>query len=80
MSTHNLSLRHRALDMLWNNAGYQGEMKPLLEYSTSDFKLVQDVNVSGAFNVLQAAARAMASQPSGGSVVQTGSVAGLRAT
>jgi len=33
------------IDLLWNNAGYQGEMKPLLEYSPKDFQLVQDVNV-----------------------------------
>lgn len=33
------------VDLLWNNAGYQGEMKPLLEYSPKDFQLVQDVNV-----------------------------------
>ena len=29
------------VDLLWNNAGYQGEMKPLLEYSAKDFQLVQ---------------------------------------
>lgn len=33
------------VDLLWNNAGYQGEMKPLLECSPKDFQLVQDVNV-----------------------------------
>jgi len=33
------------IDLLWNNAGYQGEMKPLLEYNPKDFQLVQDVNV-----------------------------------
>lgn len=69
------------VDLLWNNAGYQGEMKPLLEYSAKDFQLVQDVNVVGAFHVLQSCARAMAQQGgSGYAVVQTGSVAGLRGT
>lgn len=72
------------VDCLWNNAGYQGQMKPLLEYSNEDFKMVQDVNVSGTFNVLKAVAAQMAKQGSGGgggySIVQTGSVAGLRGT
>ena len=38
-------------DLLWNNAGIQGDMKPLLEYSSDDVKLVMEINVVGAFNV-----------------------------
>lgn len=41
------------IDMLWNNAGVQGQMKPLLEYPAQDVELVMGVNVVGAFNVLQ---------------------------
>ena len=48
------------IDLLWNNAGIQGEMKPLLEYPSSDVQAVMDINVVGAFNVLQAVAREMA--------------------
>ena len=78
------------------NAGYQGQMKPLLEYSSKDMQAVMDINVVGAFNVLQAVAREMAASNSyssaykgntaaskgkgGLAVVQTGSVAGLRGT
>lgn len=65
---------------LWNNAGYQGDMKPTLEYSSNDFKQVMEINVCGAFNVLQVVARAMAKQGTGGAICQTGSVAGLRGT
>lgn len=68
------------IDLLWNNAGLQGQMKPLLLYPASDFKAVQTVNVVGSFVMLQACARAMAASGKGGAVVQTGSVAGLRGT
>jgi NADP-dependent 3-hydroxy acid dehydrogenase YdfG len=68
------------IDMLWNNAGYQGEIKPTLEYDPQDFARVMDINVTGMFIVLQAAARHMATQDSGGSIVNTASVAGLRGT
>lgn len=67
------------IHLLWNNAGYQGAMKPLLEYPADDVQTVMDINVVGAFRVLQAVARNMASH-GGGSIVQTGSVAGLRGT
>jgi len=73
--------RFGKIDLLWNNAGYQGEMKPLLEYESKDVQMVMDVNVVGTFNVLQAVARAMSKQGGDGyAVVQTGSVAGLRGT
>lgn len=62
---------------LWNNAGYQGAMKMTHEYPIDDFKLVQDVNVTGNFRVLQAVARSMM-KSGGGVIVNTASVAGLR--
>ena len=55
------------VDLLWNNAGYQGQMKPLLEYSAKDVQLVMDINVVGGFNVLQACARDMAGRGGGAS-------------
>ena len=67
------------IHLLWNNAGYQGAMKPLLEYPADDVQLVMDINVVGAFRVLQACAKNMAAH-GGGAIVQTGSVAGLRGT
>ena len=50
------------IDLLWNNAGYQGHMTPTLDYSAKDFQQVMDVNVVGVFNVLQATARQMVAQ------------------
>lgn len=79
------------IDMLWNNAGYQGQIKPTLEYDPKDFALVMNINVTGMFVVLQAVAKKMTEQqrqqegdendnrPSY-SIVNTSSVAGLRGT
>eukprot|EP00928_Gymnodinium_smaydae_P011823 TRINITY_DN14327_c0_g2_i2.p1 TRINITY_DN14327_c0_g2~~TRINITY_DN14327_c0_g2_i2.p1 ORF type:complete len:354 (-),score=76.01 TRINITY_DN14327_c0_g2_i2:158-1219(-) len=64
---------------LWNNAGYQGLVKPTLEYPTSDFQRVQDINVVGAFRVMQAVSKSM-QKSGGGVIVNTASVAGLRGT
>lgn len=50
------------IDLLWNNAGYQGHIKPTLEYDPKDFALVMNVNVTGMFVVLQAVAKQMVKQ------------------
>lgn len=50
------------IDMLWNNAGYQGQIKPTLEYDPADFARVMNINVTGMFIVLQSVAKKMASQ------------------
>ncbi|KAL3937292.1 MAG: hypothetical protein SGARI_002177, partial [Bacillariaceae sp.] len=73
------------IDLLWNNAGYQGHITPTLEYDPKDFAMVMNINVTGMFVVLQAVARQMvkqgaSSQKGGYSIVNTGSVAGLRGT
>jgi len=65
---------------VWNNAGYQGEIKPTLEYDPIDFARVMNINVTGMFIVLQACAKHMAKDGVGGSIVNTASVAGLRGT
>jgi NAD(P)-dependent dehydrogenase (short-subunit alcohol dehydrogenase family) len=46
--------------LLWNNAGYQGQIKPTLEYSIDDFATVMNINVTGMFIVLQTVAKYMA--------------------
>lgn len=50
------------INMLWNNAGYQGQIKPTLEYDPVDFARVMNINVTGMFIVLQSVAKKMASQ------------------
>mmetsp|Transcript_20646 Transcript_20646/g.42988 ORF Transcript_20646/g.42988 Transcript_20646/m.42988 type:complete len:305 (-) Transcript_20646:226-1140(-) len=84
------------IDMLWNNAGYQGQIKPTLEYDPKDFATVMNINVTGMFIVLQSVAKRMSAQnnveylrregseTNGSShpfsIVNTASVAALRGT
>jgi NAD(P)-dependent dehydrogenase (short-subunit alcohol dehydrogenase family) len=71
----------KRIDLLWNNAGYQGKIAPTLEYDPADFAEVMSVNVTGAFIIMQAVAKRMERQGGGGySIVNTASVAGLRGT
>lgn len=77
--------KFQTIDLLWNNAGYQGEIKPTLEYDPADFARVMNINVTGMFIVLQTVAKQMSKQKSeknttGFSIVNTSSVAGLRGT
>ena len=79
---------------MWNNAGYQGKIIPMLDYDPDDFKTVMDINVVGMFIVMQAVAKKMkiqhdnaaaaaaADQSSSCScaIVNTASVAALRGT
>mmetsp|Transcript_23757 Transcript_23757/g.67160 ORF Transcript_23757/g.67160 Transcript_23757/m.67160 type:complete len:313 (-) Transcript_23757:117-1055(-) len=79
------------IQFLWNNAGYQGQIAPTLDYPLDDFRRVMDINVTGMFIVLQAVAKQMVKQqqaaglpssspPSPCAIVNTSSVAGLRGT
>lgn len=81
--------RFSRIDLLWNNAGYQGQIKPTLDYDPDDFSLVMNVNVTGMFIVLQTVAKQMVKQQKEAddqddghpySIVNTSSVAGLRGT
>mmetsp|Transcript_9709 Transcript_9709/g.11321 ORF Transcript_9709/g.11321 Transcript_9709/m.11321 type:complete len:289 (+) Transcript_9709:237-1103(+) len=78
---------HGTIHLLWNNAGYQGQILPTLEYKVSDFANVMNVNVTGMFTVLQTVAKKMAAAKEENqdidhkfSIVNTASVAGLRGT
>ena len=65
------------LDILMNNAGVI-RFQDLFEISETDWDFVCDVNLKGAFFVLQAAARQMRQQGEGGKIVNTASVSGKR--
>ncbi len=73
--------------LLWNNAGYQGQIAPTLDYDVEDFARVININVTGMFTVLQAVSKRMASAAANSngidykfSIVNTASVAALRGT
>jgi NAD(P)-dependent dehydrogenase (short-subunit alcohol dehydrogenase family) len=61
------------LDVLVNNAGY-GTSKPFLEITADEWQGVIDVNLTGAFLVVQAAARRMVDQARGGAIINVTSV------
>lgn len=64
------------INFVFNNAGYQGEFQPTHLYPAGDFRRVIEVNVTGAYHVLQAAA-AHLKEHGGGSIVNTASHAGI---
>ena len=61
------------LDIVCSNAGI-ADWRPLLDVTEESFDRVVSVNLGGAFNVCQSAARAMVARGSGGRIVVTSSV------
>ncbi|MDT7836969.1 SDR family NAD(P)-dependent oxidoreductase [Aquabacterium sp. OR-4] len=66
---------HGSLDIWINNAGIGYIMKPLLEVDPQDWNAVIEVNLSGAFFGLKAAAEVMVRQGRGGRIVNIASQA-----
>ena len=64
-----------SLDIWVNNAGIGYIMKPLLEVGLDDWRAVIDVNLTGCFNGIQAAARVMVPLGRGGRIVNIASQA-----
>ena len=62
-------------DLLFNNAGYQGDFRNIVDYDTVDFRRVLDVNVTGVFIVLKWFARSLIAAGLPGAVVNTASMA-----
>lgn len=69
--------RFDRLDILFNNAGVGGAIGPLTETSVADWDYTFDVLAKGVFLGLKHGARRMQSQGSGGSIINTASIAGL---
>ena len=65
-----------ALDIACNNAGIEGTITPLTEFTEKDFDQIMDINVKGTWLCMQAELRQMIAQ-GGGSIVNIGSVAGV---
>ncbi|MEU6394778.1 glucose 1-dehydrogenase [Streptomyces sp. NPDC046939] len=67
------------LDVAFNNAGTGGDLMPLHLMEDKSYDLVMDTNVRGVWNCLRHEIKAMMTA-SGGSIVNTSSVAGLVAS
>jgi 2-hydroxycyclohexanecarboxyl-CoA dehydrogenase len=65
-----------SIDLLFNNAGYQGLFTPALTYPEDDFAKVIQINLTGVFHVLKAVSETMAGG-NGGAIVNTASMAGV---
>lgn len=63
------------VDIWVNNAGIGYIMKPILDVTEDDWRAVIDVNLSGAFFGLQAAAKEMIKQGQGGRIINIASQA-----
>ena len=70
---------HGEVDALFNNAGIEGPVAPLVDYPTDDFDRVMAVNVRGVWLGLKHAGPAIAAS-GGGAIVNTASMAGVTGT
>jgi len=72
------ALSHYAgLDIVFNNAGVGGAIGPLTETTTSDWDYTFDVLAKGVFLGIKHAAIVMKANGTGGSIINTASIAGL---
>src|SRR6201995_4975967 len=64
------------IDAFYNNAGVEGQVKPITDYPLDAFRRVLDVNVIGVFLGMKHVLPVMLKQNSG-SIINTASIAGL---
>ena len=64
------------IDAFYNNAGIEGDIKPIPQYSLESFRRVLDVNVVGVFLGMKHVLPVMLKQNKG-SIINTASIAGL---
>ena len=62
-------------DLLFNNAGYQGDFDNIADYDVTNFRRVLDINVMGVFLVLQNFARELIAADRPGAAVNAASMA-----
>lgn len=69
--------KYGRVDVFFNNAGIEGDVQPLVDYSTEAFDKVMAVNVRGAWLGLKYIIPEML-KSGGGSIICTSSLAGLK--
>jgi NAD(P)-dependent dehydrogenase (short-subunit alcohol dehydrogenase family) len=65
------------LDIAFNNAGIEGQWKPIIEQSEEDWDSVIDINLKGTWLCLKYEIQQMLTEGNGGAIVNMSSVAGL---
>ena len=70
--------RFGKLDLFFNNAGIEGRVANIVDCDVADFDRVLNVNVRGVFLGLREVLRVMHRQGTGGAIVNTASIAGVR--
>ncbi len=65
------------LDLAFNNAGIEGNWKPIIEQTEEDWDTVIDINLKGTWLCLKLEIQQMLKQGIGGAIVNMSSVAGL---
>ena len=68
------------LDVAFNNAGIEGNWKPIIDLSEQEWDDVIDINLKGVWLCLKYEIRQMLQQATGGTIVNMSSVAGLMGT
>jgi NAD(P)-dependent dehydrogenase (short-subunit alcohol dehydrogenase family) len=68
--------RFGTIDAFYNNAGIEGDIKPIQDYPLESFRRVLDVNVVGVFLGMKYVLPVMLKQNKG-SIINTASIAGL---
>jgi NAD(P)-dependent dehydrogenase (short-subunit alcohol dehydrogenase family) len=68
--------RFGTIDVFYNNAGIEGDIKPITDYPLETFRRVLDVNVVGVFLGLKHVLPVMLKQNKG-SIINTASIAGM---
>jgi 3alpha(or 20beta)-hydroxysteroid dehydrogenase len=66
------------IDLFFNNAGIEGRLAAITDLEVADFDRVIAVNLRGVFLGLRVVMRRMKEQGTGGAIVNTASMAGLR--
>ncbi len=70
--------KYGKLDIVVNNAGVEGSLKPFVKMTDEEVDNVMDLNFGGTFKVCRAAARVMIGQKSG-KIINVSSIAGKKA-
>ncbi|HET6315213.1 MAG TPA: SDR family NAD(P)-dependent oxidoreductase, partial [Chloroflexota bacterium] len=70
--------RFGRVDLLFNNAGVEGRVANIVDADIADFDRLMAINVRGVFLGLREVLRVLQRQGTGGAIVNTASIAGLR--